>query len=144
MHRQSRLIVAASGLALTLIAPASIWAKQVPRPADRKPDLGDTLQGVYQGDVISDSHGSSRDDVTLTLTRVGVNQVRITSDYSRLPVVTVRIRRAMQSIVDAGGMTSFAYDTTKRPPTLDVSFNNEVSWAGRRASTGPMRQDVSR
>ena len=127
-------------LALCALAvPAAIQAKSSVQRPERKPDLGDMMEGTYHGDVTSDSRGSSHDDVTLTLTRVGVNQVRITSDYARLPVVTVRIRRAMQSIVDAGGSTSFAYDTTRRPPTLDVSFNNEVSWAGVKVATGPVR-----
>ena len=119
--------------------PVVVHAKSPTQRPERKPDLGDVMEGTYHGDVTSDSRGSSRDDVTLTLTRVGVNQVRITSNYARLPVVTVRIERAMQSIVDAGGTTSFAYDTAKRPPTLDVSFNNEVSWAGIRVAPRPAR-----
>lgn len=96
----------------------------------RKPDLADMLQGTWHGDVISDSKGSSRSGVTLTLTRSGVNQVTITSDYPRLPVVTVRVERAMQSIVAADGDTAFSYDGTRQPPRLDVSFHNEVSWSG--------------
>jgi hypothetical protein len=117
-----------------VIIPDQVTAKPIMTKPDRKPDLGNMMQGVYAGDVTSDSRGASRDGVTITLTRVGANQVRITSDYPRLPVVTVRLQRAMASIVAAGGTTSFAYDTAKRPPTLDVSFNNEVSWAGTRVS----------
>lgn len=96
----------------------------------RKPDLGDVAQGSYFGEVISDSKGSSRDDVTLTVTRIGVNRVRVTSDYPRLPVVEVALQRALDKIVQARGNTAFVYDWAKRPAKLDVSFNNEVSWSG--------------
>jgi hypothetical protein len=37
--------------------------------AERKPDLRDVAAGTYAGEVISDSEGSSKSDVTLTLTR---------------------------------------------------------------------------
>jgi hypothetical protein len=58
--------------ALSIAAPAS-----APK---RKPDLGDAAQGIYAGDVISDSKGSSKNGVTLTVTRIGKNLVRVTSD----------------------------------------------------------------
>jgi hypothetical protein len=118
-----------AGLLATGMAPLPAAAAE-PTAHARKPDLGDLLQGTWHGDVISDSKGSSRNDVTLILTRSGVNQVTITSDYPRLPVVTVRVERAMQSIIAADGDTAFSYDTTKQPPQLDVSFHNEVSWSG--------------
>ncbi len=40
---------------------------------ERKPDLADAVAGTYHGDVISDSKGSSRSNVTLTVTRTGPN-----------------------------------------------------------------------
>jgi hypothetical protein len=101
---------------------------QAKAQAERKPDLADAVAGAYHGDVISDSQGSSRADVSLTLTRVGPNEVSILSDYPRLPVVTVQLERAMSQIVNRGGASAFVYDAGK----LDVSFNNEVSWSGHR------------
>ena len=126
------LLLAAALCALA--APLLIAAKAPSAQPTRKPDLADMLAGTWRGNVTSDSRGSSRSDVTLTLTRVGVNQVRITSDYPRLPVVTVPIERVMQSIMAASGNTVFLYDMTRQPPRLDVSFNSEVSWAGSRAA----------
>lgn len=96
----------------------------------RKPDLGDVAQGTYVGDVISDSTGSSKSNVTLTVTRIGINRVRIWSDYARLPTVEVPLTRAMDKILHAGGTTTFLLDQAKSPTRLDVSFLNEVSWAG--------------
>jgi hypothetical protein len=100
-------------------------------PSKRKPDLGDAAKGTYFGDVISDSQGSSKSEVTLTITRIGKNRVRITSDYPRLPVVEVALTSAMGRIVNGGsGDTAFVLDPDKTPAGLDVSFHNEVSWSG--------------
>ena len=98
----------------------------------RKPDLGDVVQGVYAGNVISDSKGSSKSDVAITIARVGKNLVQVTSDYDRLPVVTVHLTRALGKIENGGGNTVFFFDPSKAPPHLDLSFNNEVSWAGEK------------
>jgi hypothetical protein len=125
MHLSRRFI--AAGLA-ALVLPVAAAAHA--EAAKRKPDLGDAAQGVYSGDVISDSQGSSQSGVTLTVTRVGVNLVKVTSDYPRLPVVTVPLTRAMGKILQARGNSVFLLDPAKDPPGLDVSFNNEVSWSG--------------
>jgi hypothetical protein len=117
----------ALGLAV-LMLPLGAQA-QAPAPK-RKPDLGDAAQGVYSGDVISDSKGSSQSGVTLTVTRVGANLVRVTSDYDRLPEVTVPLTRAMGKILQARGNSVFLLDRAKDPPGLDVTFNGEVSWSG--------------
>lgn len=98
--------------------------------AQRKPDLADAVAGTYAGDVISDSKGSSRSNVTLTVTRTGPNTVQVTSNYSRLPVITVPLTTAMNTIQQAKGDSVFLYDRGKK--SLDVSFLNEVSWSGSR------------
>ncbi len=127
MQRRQRfgilIAIGAAGL-----VPAAL-ALSPPEP-QRKPDLGDVVEGRYAGDVISDSKGSSHNDVTLTITRIGVNRVRIGSDYPRLPVVEVTLTRALDKIVQTRGNTAFVYDWAKKPARLDVSFNNEVSWSG--------------
>jgi hypothetical protein len=97
---------------------------------ERHPDLGDVAEGRYFGDVISDSKGSSRSDVTLTITRTGLNRVRIASDYPRLPVVEVALQRALDKIVQSRGDTVFVYDWKQKPSKLDVGFLGEVSWSG--------------
>jgi hypothetical protein len=96
----------------------------------RKPDLADAVAGTYAGDVISDSKGSSKDGVTLTVTRAGPNTVKITSTYSRLPVVGVALTSAMGKVVQKDGDTVFLFD--RATGKLDVSFHNEVSWSGTR------------
>ena len=118
-----RTVLAACGMALVpMLARA-----QADQPK-RKPDLGDAAQGTYFGDVISDSKGSSQSGVTLTVTRIGRNLVRVSSDYARLPVVEVPLTQAMGKILQARGDSVFLLDRSKG--SLDVSFLTEVSWSG--------------
>jgi hypothetical protein len=118
-------------LALALAAGAgSALAQNTSGSRERHPDLGDVAEGRYFGDVISDSKGSSKSEVTLTITRTGLNRVRIASDYPRLPVVEVPLQRALDKIVQSRGDTVFVYDWKQKPPRLDVSFLGEVSWSG--------------
>ena len=118
----------------TVAALAAPWVLRVAAADDprRKPDLGDAAEGTYEGDVISDSKGSSKSGVTLTVTRVGKNLVRVTSDYPRLPVVEVPLTLAMGKILQARGDSVFLLDRSASPAKLDVSFRNEVSWTGQR------------
>ncbi len=128
----TRRVIAGLSLAATIGIALASSAQSKPAPGVRKPDLGDAVQGAYFGDVISDSTGSSKSDVALTVTRVGKNLVQISSDYPRLPMVTVHLERAMDKIVNGRGDTAFVYDRAKSPAHLDVSFHNEVSWSGER------------
>lgn len=114
-----------------LVSPVASHAGGTDEPR-RKPDLADAAEGRYAGDVVSDSKGSSKSGVTLTVTRISKNLVRITSDYSRLPVVEVPLTMAMGKILQARGDTVFLLDRAQGPGKLDVSFNNEVSWSGQR------------
>ena len=117
--------------AAALTAPWVLGAAAAEEPK-RKPDLGDAAEGSYSGDVISDSKGSSRSGVTLTVTRIAKNLVRISSDYPRLPVVEVPLTLAMGKILQARGDSVFLLDRSQSPARLDVSFLNEVSWSGQR------------
>ncbi|MCE4540348.1 hypothetical protein LXT12_24155 [Pelomonas sp. P7] len=81
--------------------------------------------------MISDSKGSSRTGVTLTVKRIGKNLVRVTSDYPRLPVVEVPLTQAMGKILQSRGDCVFLLDRGPSPARLDVSFLNEVSWSGQ-------------
>ena len=127
------------GILISLISLLLVWVVALP-PAftadtqgdspKHKPDLADVAQGTYFGDVISDSQGSSRSRVTVTVVRIDKNQVRITSDYARLPPVEVPLTQAMDKIVNASGASTFLLDRSKVPMRLDMSFRNEVSWSG--------------
>ena len=112
----------------TALLPPLVHAQA--EPPKRKPDLADAAEGTYFGDVISDSKGESKSDVTLTVTRVGANRVRVSSDYARLPTVEVTLTRAMDKILNASGATTFLLDRRKTETRLDVGFMSEVSWSG--------------
>jgi hypothetical protein len=105
-------------------------AGRQPNAPQHKPDLADAATGTYFGDVISDSKGSSKNNVTVFVTRIGKNRVQITSDYARLPTVEVLLTRAMGKILNKDTSTTFLLDRSATPPHLDVSFLNEVSWTG--------------
>src|SRR5438445_2174964 len=82
--------------------PTSPPLRPAPAPSEvppHLPDLGDVAQGTYMGDVIADSHGASKSHVTVTVTRIGSNLVRMTSDYARLPTVAVPLPSAMDKFV---------------------------------------------
>lgn len=115
----------------TLAAPLALPARAADDPR-RKPDLADAAEGAYEGDVISDSKGASKSGVTLTVTRIGKNLVRVTSDNPRLPVVDIPLTLAMGKILQARGDSVFLLDRALSPARLDVSFRNEVSWSGQR------------
>jgi hypothetical protein len=125
----ARLLLISLGATLLPIG-ARAQSTSPPTAPLRKPDLADTAAGTYVGDVISDSKGSSKSDVTLTVTRVRKDVVRVSSDYSRLPVIEVALTGAMGKVLQQRGDSVFLLD----PKTghLDVSFMNEVSWAGAR------------
>ena len=118
--------------AVALTAPWTLRAGAAEEKPKRKPDLGDTAEGTYEGDVISDSKGSSQSGVTLTVTRIGKNLVRVTSDYPRLPVVEVPLTLAMGKVLQARGDSVFLLDRSHSPAKLDVTFLSEVSWSGVR------------
>jgi len=128
IRRRFTTLLALAGVG-AMAARATDARAQADAPV-RKPDLADAAAGTYVGDVISDSKGSSQSNVTLTVTRVGKNIVRVTSDYPRLPVIDVPLTSAMGKILQQRGNSVFLLDRAAN--RLDVSFLNEVSWSGAR------------
>lgn len=92
-------------------------------------DFADLAKGSYFGDVVSDARGSSRSGVRITVARIGPNQVRISSDYARLPAFTATLTRAMDTIQNTGGDAVFLLDLSKSPRSLMVTVD-DASWAG--------------
>jgi hypothetical protein len=92
-------------------------------------DFADMANGSYAGDVISDARGSSRSGVRITVAKTGPNQVRVTSDYPRLPPFTARLARAMDTVQNVGGDAVFLLDLSKSPRSLMVTVD-DASWAG--------------
>lgn len=126
MRRSLFLSVAAA-----LLLPAAVHAETKPATAAHKADLADRVAGTYKGDVISDARGSSRSDVTITVTRVGPNKVEIKSDYARIPTVTIPLEKAMDAILAASGPSVFLLDTVRSPDRLDLTID-DASWSGTR------------
>jgi hypothetical protein len=119
-------------LAAALLLPAAALAAPPGRTAPvPRPDLADTAQGSYFGDVISDARGSSRSNVRFTVTKIGPNKIRVTSDYARLPEFTASLTRAMRTIQNASGPEVFLLDLSKTPPTLMVTVA-DASWSGQK------------
>jgi hypothetical protein len=125
----SKIIKLAIGI--SLISTSTLMADQPNRI--RKPDLADLVAGVYFGNVISDSRGSSKAQVTLHVRKQGSNRVLVTSDYPRLGSVLVNLEASAHNMILARGSQSvFLYDPNKNPIRLDYSPDHTVSYSGEK------------
>ena len=120
------LVFLISSLLIVNICLASDKTQETKKP----PDIADVAVGIYYGDVISDSKGSSRSDVSVTITKIDSRTVNVTSDYGRLGAVAVHLTRIDDKILNANGDTPLMLDLSQQPPRLDYSLHNEVSYAG--------------
>ncbi len=127
-----RTVIVATALVLSLPI-ATTHAETSKATTARKADLADRVAGTYKGAVISDARGSSRDNVTITVTRVGANKVEIKSAYARIPTVTIPLEKAMDAILAAHGPHVFLLDTVRSPDRLDLTID-DASWSGTRVS----------
>lgn len=126
------LLVRALSLLLVAAAPSAHGASALAPPAEERPnDLAAQVEGTYHGDVISDARGSSREGVTVRVTRVGPNQVEVSSDYPRIPTVRIRIEQAMSAIVQADGDHVFVIQRDSDPNLLNLTID-DASLAVRR------------
>ena len=138
--RQSRRGLFLGGVAIAAMVLVLGAAWLLPRsaplrargPAGGHVELADVASGVYYGEVTSDSKGSSRSDVTVTVSRLSPRRVRITSDYERLGTVEVELTRVGEGIQDVGADTSFHLDLTNHPPALFYSPHGDVAYNGRK------------
>src|SRR5262249_40833105 len=125
-QRSRRGLFLAAVVAAIVLGLGATWflSRPSPAPVSSTPahvDLADLASGVYYGGVASDAKGSSRSDVTVTVTKLSPRRVRITSDYERLGTVEVELTRVGDGIQGVGGDTTFLLEPTKQPPTL--SYN---------------------
>ena len=120
--------------AAALLLPVAAQAETKPVAAPHKADLADRVAGTYKGNVASDARGSSRNNVTITVTRTGPNKVEIKSDYPRIPTVTIPLEKAMDAILAASGPSVFLLDTVRSPDRLDLTID-DASWSGNRVAT---------
>ena len=107
--------------AIPAVLPMLIPAPALANNAARKPDLADRVAGTWEGAVTSDSRGSSRNNITITITRIGRNQVEISCDYARIPTQRVQLETVADSIqaVSGSGIT-FLIETNKDMNRLDL------------------------
>jgi hypothetical protein len=108
-------------LVLTAALPASVALAATP---ERKPDLADMVAGTYEGDIISDARGSSKSGVTITVVRVGKNQVEVSCDCTRIPRVQIPLEKAMDAILASSGPHVFLIDTQRDPRQLSLTIDD--------------------
>ena len=120
---------AAAALLIAALAAPAVAQRSGGAVRTVRADLADSAQGRYFGEVISDARGGSRSDVRINVAKVGPNQVRVTSDYARLPAFTATLTRAMETIQNAGGDAVFLLDLSKSPRSLMVTVD-DASWVG--------------
>jgi len=117
----------------SLATPTSIaTTSEKPISNEINTELSQLVAGDFFGDVIADSKGSSRSNISLTITRVDSYNVRVTSDYPRLGSVELRLTRIGNKIFNEGGDSVFIVDLSRSPITLDFNPHNEVAFSGRK------------
>ncbi|MGK2957263.1 MAG: hypothetical protein ACSLFB_02410 [Acidimicrobiales bacterium] len=82
--------------------------------------------------MISDSKGSSRSDIAVTVVKIDRLKVRVASDYQRIGTVEIALTRTGNQIINAGGATPFMVDLDHNPVTLLLNPRNEVAYSGNR------------
>lgn len=137
LHPRRLLIrlAAASPLAAYGIGASGQSAAPGTAKPKRKPDLGDLAEGIYRGEIISDSRGTSSapgEVVTVTIRRTGVNRVQIESDNQALPGVTVSLQRVMDKVMNTDSKSNVLLDPRQQPMRLDYSPGMVVSFSGLR------------
>jgi TIR domain len=100
-------------------------------------ELATLVGGTFNGEVISDSKGSSRSDISVTIDRIDGNNVRVTSDYQRIGTVEIALTRTGNKIVNSGGDTPFLVDLDHNPLTLAVDPHGEIAYRGSMENSKP-------
>jgi len=140
----SAVTVVVLGLGAYSIDPWRSW-EPPPGAQDHEPDVGtpggqnpldpgsgpaDLVAGTYTGNIIADSQGPARSDVTLTITKRDKWTVHVTSDYARLGAVDVTLTRIENKILSTGGNTTLTLDLDKHPPRLDYAPDMKLAYVG--------------
>ncbi len=93
-------------------------------------DLAPLIVGSYTGDIISDSRGSSRTGVSVSVTRIDTNRVRLTSSDRGLGSVDIAIERIDEQVISSGGDTPLRVNLQEHPLRLDYTPHNEIAFSG--------------
>jgi hypothetical protein len=123
------------GLGLYRLGPWHVIRETGPPSAGQAPDvnrgeLADLVVGTYLGNISSDSKGSSRSDVFVTVTRLDRTKVRVTSDNARIGTFEVDLTRIGDNLFNVGGDSILIAYTSKNPPELVLTARGEVSYGG--------------
>jgi TIR domain-containing protein len=114
------------------ISEPSAIRQPVSNEASKSVELADLVAGTYDGDVVADSKGPSRSDVTVTIARVNKRRVRITSDYDRLGTLEVDLTRVGNTIQCLDCSSLLALDLDKDPPVLAYNPKLELAYVGQK------------
>jgi hypothetical protein len=131
-------LIAAFGVTLYM---AWSWQDSSRNPIDGESqrraagELASLVAGTFYGDVISDSKGSSRSDIAVTIDRIDSHNVRVTSDYPRIGIVEIALTRTGNKVVNSGGDTPFVVDLDRNPLTLAVDPHGEIAYRGTKQNS---------
>ena len=95
-------------------------------------ELADLVVGTYLGNINSDSKGSSRSDVFVTVTRIDRARVRVTSDNQRIGTFDVDLTKIGDDLFNVGGASTLIVYPRRNPPELALIARGEVSYGGTR------------
>jgi hypothetical protein len=127
-----KLVLTAAVLVVLGLVGYWRWiGKEGQPPPAGSADLADRVAGVYYGDVVSDAKGGSFSGVTLTITKLDRNKVRVASDYERLRAVDIELNRVGNTIQNSGGDSLLLLEMDKNPPRLTVNFHGEAAYGGQ-------------
>ena len=107
-------------------------------------ELAVLVAGTFYGDVISDSKGSSRSGISVTIERIDGETVRVASDDRRIGMIEVALARSGNKIVNSGGDTPFLVDLDGNPLTLAVDPRGEIAYRGTKQTPKPVPQEQPR
>lgn len=125
-------IAVAVGLGVYLMGPWRTTTRTPIPQSDRSPTStpseskkalaaagpADLVVGTYFGEVIADSKGHGRKNVTVTVTKLDGSTVRVTSDYPRLGNVDLPLSQNGNVVFSGGSGGSFLAYLDRNPPTL--------------------------
>ena len=94
--------------------------------------LADKVAGNYLGAVVSDSKGSSRSDIAVTLQPVAANRVRASSGYERIGSVEIELTQIGTQVLSVDGDSTLIVDLAVTPPTLALTPRGELAFHGVR------------
>lgn len=100
-------------------------------------DLANLVAGTYLGTINSDSKGTSRSDVLVTVTRIDRTKVRVSSDNSRIGTFEINLTRIGDNLFNVGGESTLIAYTSKTPLELVLNARGEVSYDGTRKKKKP-------